>query len=91
MSRATEQLVYLVAAVLFIIGLQRLQSPATARGGNALSGVGMLIAIVATLLVGNIISPTVIAAGLLVGSGIGYWMARTVRMTSMPQIASTLS
>src|SRR3970282_2414308 len=58
---------------------------------NALAGVGMLMAIVATLLVGNIISPTVIAAGLLVGSGIGYWMARTVRMTSMPQMVALLN
>ena len=91
MSRSTEQLVYLVAAVLFIIGLQRLQSPATARGGNRLSGVGMLIAIVATLLVGNIVSPMVIVAGLLVGSAIGYWMARTVKMTAMPQMVALLN
>ena len=78
MNRATEQLVYLVAAVLFIIGLQRLQSPATARGGNGISAIGMLVAIVATLVVADIVSPMVIVAGLLVGSAIGYWMARTV-------------
>ena len=79
MNRATELLVYLVSAVLFIIGLQRLQSPATARSGNAVSGVGMLIAVVATLLVADIISPAVIAAGLLVGGALGYWLARTVK------------
>ena len=91
MNRATELLVYLVAAVLFIIGLQRLQSPATARGGNAISGVGMLIAIVATLLVAEIVSPTVIAAGLLVGGALGFWLARTVKMTSMPQMVALLN
>ena len=91
MSRATEQVVYLVAAILFILGLQRLQSPATARSGNAISAVGMAIAIVATLLVGNIVSPTAIGAGLLVGSSIGFWMARTVRMTSMPQMVALLN
>jgi H+-translocating NAD(P) transhydrogenase subunit beta len=91
MSTAIEQLVYLVAAVLFIIGLQRLQSPATARGGNAISGLGMLIAIVATLIVGNVVSWTVIVAGLLVGTAIGYWVARTVKMTSMPQMVALLN
>jgi NAD(P) transhydrogenase subunit beta len=91
MSRSAEQLVYLVAAVLFIIGLQRLQSPATARSGNGVSGLGMLIAIIATLLVADIVSPTAIIAGLLVGSGIGYWMARTVKMTSMPQMVALLN
>jgi NAD(P) transhydrogenase subunit beta len=91
MSGAVEQLVYLVAAILFIIGLQRLQSPATARGGNALSGVGMLIAIVATLLVTDIVSPMVIVAGLVVGSAIGFWVARTVKMTSMPQMVALLN
>jgi NAD(P) transhydrogenase subunit beta len=88
MSRAAFQLVYLVAAVLFIIGLQRLQSPATARQGNALSGTGMLIAIVATLLTAEILSPMAIVAGLLLGSAAGFWMARTVAMTSMPQMVA---
>ena len=91
MSRSTELLVYLVAAVLFIIGLQRLQSPATARQGNATSGVGMLIAIVATLLTAEVLTPTVIVAGMLVGSSIGFWMARTVKMTSMPQMVALLN
>src|SRR5688572_29726331 len=91
MSPAAERLMYLVAAVLFIVGLQRLQSPATARGGNALSGLGMLIAIVATLLVADVVSWTVIVAGLLVGTAIGYWAARTVRMTSMPQMVALLN
>ena len=91
MNRATELLVYLVAAILFIAGLQRLQSPATARGGNAISGVGMLIAVVATLVVAEILSPAVIVAGLLVGGALGFWLARTVKMTSMPQMVAVLN
>src|SRR5688572_11212088 len=91
MSPAAERLVYLVAAVLFIVGLQRLQSPATARGGNAISGVGMLIAIVTTLITAEIISPIAILAGLVVGSAVGFWMARTVKMTSMPQMVALLN
>ncbi|HEX7121347.1 MAG TPA: NAD(P)(+) transhydrogenase (Re/Si-specific) subunit beta [Gemmatimonadaceae bacterium] len=91
MSPAVERLVYLVAAVLFIMGLQRLQSPVTARRGNAMSGVGMLIAIVATLLATDIVSPMVIVAGMLVGGAVGFWMARTVKMTAMPQMVALLN
>jgi NAD(P) transhydrogenase subunit beta len=91
MSPAVERLVYLVAAVLFIVGLQRLQSPTTARGGNAISGVGMLIAIVATLLATEVVSWTTIAAGMLVGAALGYWMARTIKMTAMPQMVALLN
>jgi NAD(P) transhydrogenase subunit beta len=91
MSPALERLVYLVCAVLFIIGLQRLQSPTTARGGNATSGVGMLIAIVTTLLAFEIVSPGVILAGAVTGSAIGWWMARSVKMTAMPQMVALLN
>ena len=84
-------LIYLVAASLFITGLKRLSSPATARQGNALSGVGMLIAILATLFNEAIVSFTVIAAGMLVGTAIGVWLARSVKMTSMPQMVALLN
>ena len=84
-------LIYLLAASLFITGLKRLSSPATARQGNMLSAVGMLIAIVATLLNEAIVSFGVIAAGMLVGGGIGVWLARSVQMTSMPQLVALLN
>ena len=61
MPAALEQLLYLVAAVLFIIGLKRLGSPVTARHGNRLSGVGMLIAIAVTLFDRGILSFEAIA------------------------------
>ncbi|HET6680557.1 MAG TPA: NAD(P)(+) transhydrogenase (Re/Si-specific) subunit beta [Gemmatimonadaceae bacterium] len=85
------QVLYLVAAVLFIVGLKRLNSPATARRGNLLSSAGMLIAIAITLLDRAIISYTTILAGLVVGSALGLYMARTVKMTSMPQMVALLN
>jgi NAD(P) transhydrogenase subunit beta len=91
MSASIVRLLYLVAAVLFIVGLKKLQSPATARRGNAISGVGMLIAIVVTVLELEIISPAAMMGGLLVGSALGWWMARAVKMTSMPQMVALLN
>ena len=84
-------LLYLVSAALFIIGLKRLGSPATAKLGNTLSGGGMLLAILVTLFERSIISYGVIAAGVVVGAAIGLWMARTVQMTSMPQMVALLN
>ncbi len=86
--QALVELLYLLAAVLFIVGLRRLSSPATARQGNIYSGLGMLLAIVVTLFDQQIVSFTVIAAGLLVGTVVGFWMARTVKMTAMPQMVA---
>ncbi len=85
------QLGYLIASACFIIGLKRLGSPATAPSGNSLSAKGMAIAIVITLLDGGMLSWLEIAAGMIIGSGIGLWMARTVQMTSMPQMVALLN
>src|SRR5690606_5961181 len=84
-------LAYLVASVLFILGLKRLGSPATARAGNRLSGVGMLIAIVVTLFDRAVLSYGIIIAGIVVGSLVGLVMARSVKMTSMPQMVALLN
>ena len=80
------ELSYLVSSVLFVVGLRRLQSPATARGGNRLAALAMLIAIVATLVENQVLSWTGIAAGMVLGSLIGGVAARTVKMTDMPQL-----
>ncbi|HEX5829634.1 MAG TPA: NAD(P)(+) transhydrogenase (Re/Si-specific) subunit beta [Gemmatimonadaceae bacterium] len=85
------RLVYLVAAMCFVVGLRRLGSPATARSGNRISAVGMLIAITVTLLDRSIVGYGTIAAGLVVGSALGLWMARTVKMTTMPQMVALLN
>jgi H+-translocating NAD(P) transhydrogenase subunit beta len=79
---------YIVAAVLFIFGLKQLSSPSTARAGNRLAALGMLIALGATLLDRQIISFWLIAAGTIVGAAIGIYFARTVQMTAMPQMVA---
>lgn len=91
MRHALTELAYLLAASCFIIGLKWLSSPRTAVRGNQLSAVGMLIAIVVTLLAQGIVSYTVIIAGMVVGGGVGLWAARTVKMTSMPQMVALLN
>jgi len=80
------ELCYLGASILFVVGLKRLQSPATARGGNALAALAMFIAIAATLLDTQILSWTGILIGVVLGGGIGAFAARTVQMTDMPQM-----
>jgi H+-translocating NAD(P) transhydrogenase subunit beta len=88
---STIQLSYLIAACLFIIGLKKLGSPATARQGNMLGAVGMLIAIVATLLDRSILSYEMIFVGILIGSALGAVMAQRVEMTAMPQMVGLLN
>lgn len=80
------ELAYLLSAILFVVGLKRLQSPATARGGNAIAAFAMLLAIVATVVDAEILSWTGILIGMVLGSVIGGVAARTVQMTAMPQM-----
>ena len=84
-------LLYLLAAVLFIVGLKKLGSPATAPGGNRVAAVGMLIAILATLMFGEILSYTGILIAMVVGSTIGWVLAKKVQMTGMPQMVALLN
>ncbi len=84
-------LVYLLAGVLFILGIKGLTKPATAVRGNMLSALGMLIAVVVTLLDGNIIDYTYIIAGVLTGGLVGAVMALRIQMTSMPQMVALLN
>ena len=79
---------YVVAAVLFIFGLKMLSSPATARNGNLVSALGMLLAVVVTLLHQDIVDFRWIALGLLVGGVIGALAARLVAMTAMPEMVA---
>lgn len=79
---------YVLAALLFIFGLKRLSSPATARSGNRMAAVGMAVALSATLLDRGIVNWWVIIGGTLVGAGIGIYFGRTVAMTSMPQMVA---
>ncbi len=79
---------YLVSAVLFILGLKQLSHPRTAPKGNRTAALGMLIAIVSTLLVREVISFHLVVAGVVVGGFIGSVAARRVEMTSMPQLVA---
>lgn len=80
------ELSYLVAASLFILGLKKLGSPATARKGNQLAAIGMLLAVVATLLDQQVLNYGMIAGGIVIGSIIGVITAKKVEMTDMPQL-----
>ena len=82
---------YIAASILFIVGLKMLGRQATARRGNLLSGVGMLIAIVVTLLDRHVINFTWIVVGLVAGTVIGLACAYWVRMTAMPEMVALLN
>ncbi|MBA4070702.1 MAG: NAD synthetase [Gemmatimonas sp.] len=85
------ELSYLLAAVIFIVGLKWMASPKRARRGNALSAIGMLIAILVTLLDHQILSFRMLTVGIVVGSLLGLWMAKAVKMTAMPQMVGLLN
>jgi NAD(P) transhydrogenase subunit beta len=88
------RLSWVLGAALFVVGLHQMNSPATARQGNRLSAVGMTIAVVSTavLLVARFnvepIGWVILVVGLALGGGLGLWMAKTVKMTAMPQLVS---
>ncbi len=84
-------LIYLGAAVCFIMGLKWLASPPRARRGNMISAFGMFVAVAVTLLDRQILSYHYIIVGVLVGSAVGVWMARSVPMTAMPQMVGILN
>jgi len=92
------RIAWLVGAVGFVIGLSRMNSPATARDGNLLSAAGMAVAIGATVILILVRQATgipiagiawpIIAIGVVAGGGLGLYTARTVKMTAMPQLVS---
>jgi NAD(P) transhydrogenase subunit beta len=79
---------YLIASVLFIMGIKMLGKTSTARKGNSLSAIAMLIAVLVTLLDKQVLSYTEIFVTILVGSAIGTVIARRVEMTSMPEMVA---
>jgi len=91
---ALVRLVWLLGAAGFVIGLMRMNSPATARNGNLVSAGGMGLSIAATVVLlafNGGVSATgwiIIVAGIALGGGLGLYTARTVKMTAMPQLVS---
>ncbi len=82
---------YLLSAILFIMGLKKLGHPRTAPRGNQLGALGMLVAVVVTVASMQLEGEaqwTLIIAGMVIGSLIGYWMAVRVEMTGMPEMVA---
>ena len=79
---------YFVAALLFILGLKRMSSPRTARGGIVWAGYGMLLAVLATFFLPGMHHRGLIVAALLLGVGAAWWSGRRVAMTAMPQMVA---
>ncbi len=90
---STLEITYVIASVLFILGLKMLSHPLTARKGNVLAAIGMVLAIIATIFfhqkdgepIGNI---GLIIAAIAIGTIIGWLVAKRVKMTAMPQLVS---
>ena len=85
---------YLAAAALFIYGIRRLRTPETARSGNTLAAIGMVIALIATIFVAdidNVLSVGQISVGVLIGSVLGAVAAQRVQMTAMPQMVAAFN
>jgi NAD(P) transhydrogenase subunit beta len=92
------RIAWLLGAVGFVIGLSRMNSPATARNGNLLSAAGMAIAVAATAILILVaqssgvpvagVAWVIIVLGVVLGGGLGLYTARTVKMTAMPQLVS---
>jgi len=90
MSPNVTSLLYLVAAVLFILALRGLSSPVTSRRGNQFGMIGMAIAIAATLgrqgMLGG--GYAWIFAGIIIGGSVGTYVARSIAMTALPQLVA---
>ena len=76
---------------MFIYGLKRLQSPATARKGNQLAAIGMLVAVVATLFLQELLTPVQMLIGIVIGSAIGAMFVKRVEMTGMQELVAALN
>jgi NAD(P) transhydrogenase subunit beta len=85
------QFAYLLAAVLFILGMRQLSSPRSAPRGNLTAAVGMLIAVVATLSMRGVVDFPAILLGIVIGSSVGAVMAVRIQMTAMPQMVALLN
>ena len=91
MSEQLVQFAYLASAVLLIVGMRNLGSPKTAPRGNLMASLGMAVAIVATLLMKQVVGYGTILAGMVVGSGLGAVLALRIQMTAMPQMVALLN
>jgi H+-translocating NAD(P) transhydrogenase subunit beta len=90
MNQTLADIAYLIASVCFIMALRGLSSPVSAQSGNRFGMAGMVIAIVTTLALPGMVALSYpeILAGIVVGGGIGTLIARTIKMTALPQLVA---
>ena len=79
---------YLVSAIFFILALKGLSHPESARNGNVMGIIGMIIAIITTAFNPNVLSYEMIILGILIGGGIGTYIALKIEMTALPQLVA---
>ncbi len=90
MNLVLINIIYIVASVLFILGLKRMSSPVTARNANLMSAFGMLLAVVATLMTAGLEFRWIVV-GFILGTILGIIAALRVAMTAMPQMVALLN
>jgi H+-translocating NAD(P) transhydrogenase subunit beta len=90
MNQTLADIAYLIASVCFILALRGLSSPVSSRSGNLFGMAGMVIAIVTTLALPGVVALSYpeILAGIVIGGGIGTLIARTIKMTALPQLVA---
>ena len=89
-NQPMAMLLYLIAAIFFILALRGLSSPNTARSGNMFGMIGMGLAVITTLWVGQNLIPILIAIPIILGAGIGVLAAKKVQMTKMPELVALM-
>jgi NAD(P) transhydrogenase subunit beta len=88
MTENLASFAYLISSVLFIMALRGLSSPETARSGNIFGIIGMIIAVGTTLVTPGVVSYWMILLGVLIGGGIGTFIAWKIKMTSLPELVA---
>ena len=88
MSENFTAISYLISAIFFILALKGLSHPESARNGNVMGIIGMIIAVVTTAFNPNVLSYEMIILGILIGGGIGTYIALKIEMTALPQLVA---
>ena len=88
MSENLTAISYLISAIFFILALKGISHPESARNGNVMGIIGMIIAIITTAFNPNVLSYEMIILGILIGGGIGTYIALKIEMTALPQLVA---
>ena len=88
MSENLTAISYLISGIFFILALKGLSHPESARNGNIMGIIGMIIAVLTTLFNPNVLSYKMIVIGLLIGGAVGTYIALKIEMTALPQLVA---